>query len=61
MALAQFEMKLVLAKVLLRWQLAFADKSSVKPIRRGFTLAPSSGKWLVATGQRQKANIPVPL
>jgi cytochrome P450 len=61
MALAQFEMKLVLAKVLLRWQLAFADKRSVKPIRRGFTLAPSSGKWLVATGQRQKANIPVSL
>jgi len=63
MAFAQFEMKLVLATVLLRYNLAIAqsaryaiaDNRTVRPVRRGVTLAPSSGKWLVATSQRQKA------
>ena len=59
MAFALFEMKLVLATVLSRFELAIADNHAVRPIRRGLTLAPSSGKWLVATSQRQKANIPV--
>ncbi len=59
LAFALFEMKLVLATVLSRWQLTLANNHPVRPVRRGVTLAPSGGKWLVATGQRQKANTPV--
>lgn len=67
MAFAQFEMKLVIATVLSRFEMAIAqrsrypnaDKRSVRPVRRGVTLAPSVGNWLVATGQRQNVNIPV--
>ncbi len=59
MAFAMLEMKLVLATVLSRYNLAIADNGAVRPVRRGLTLAPSVGKWLVATSQRQKANIPV--
>jgi unspecific monooxygenase len=59
MAFAMFEMKLVLATVLSRFELAIAPNQTVKPIRRGVTLAPSDGKWLIATGERQKAKIPV--
>ena len=59
MAFALFEMKLVLATVLSRYNLAIAGNRQVRPVRRGVTLAASSGKWLVATSQRQKANNPV--
>lgn len=59
MAFAMFEMKLVLATVLSNLELALVDHIPVKPIRRGVTLAPSGGKWLVATGQRQRVKIPV--
>lgn len=59
MAFALFEIKLVLATVLSDYKLALTTKRPVRPVRRGVTSAPSEGKWLVATGQRQKANIPV--
>ncbi|OCQ89068.1 cytochrome P450 [Nostoc sp. MBR 210] len=59
MAFALFEMKLVLATVLSHVDLALVNNSSVKPIRRGITLAPSNGKWLMATGLRQKASTPI--
>ncbi|MBD2459367.1 cytochrome P450 [Nostoc sp. FACHB-87] len=59
MAFALFEMKLVLATVLSHVDLALVDDSSVKPIRRGVTLAPSNGKWMIATGLRQKAETPI--
>jgi len=52
MAFALYEMKLVLATIMSRYSLAIAGSRSVKPVRRGITLAPSGGKWLVAT-QRQ--------
>lgn len=54
MALAQFEMKLVLATVLKRWQLALADGHPVRPVRRGFTLGPAGGVRMVVTGQRSQ-------
>ncbi|MEH2072208.1 MAG: cytochrome P450 [Nostoc sp.] len=54
MAFAMFEMKLVLATVLSQMDLALVDNYLVKPTRRGITLGPSGGKWLIATGQRQK-------
>ena len=49
MAFALYEMKLVLATVMSRYNLAIAGNQTVKPVRRGVTLAPSGGKWLVAT------------
>ncbi|HBL58063.1 MAG TPA: cytochrome P450, partial [Cyanobacteria bacterium UBA8803] len=46
-ALAQLEMKLVLATILSRYQLALADPKPVKPKRRGFTIAPEGGVRVV--------------
>jgi len=54
-ALAQLEMKLVLATVLSKYQLALAEDKPVKLQRRGFTLAPAGGVRMVMTGKRQKA------
>ncbi|NES98973.1 MAG: cytochrome P450 [Sphaerospermopsis sp. SIO1G1] len=54
MAFAMFEMKLVLATVMSQMDLKLLDHISVKPVRRGITLAPSPGKWLVPTGIRNK-------
>ncbi|MEO1433139.1 MAG: cytochrome P450 [Cyanobacteria bacterium J06633_8] len=52
MAFALFEMKLVLTTVLQKLELAIVNNQEVKPTRRGGTLAPSGGKWLVATAKR---------
>ena len=49
MAFALYEMKLVLATVMSRYSLELSGSQAVKPVRRGMTLAPSGGKWLVAT------------
>jgi cytochrome P450 len=51
MAFAMFEMKVVLATVLSRYDLALADNRPVRPLRRGLTSA-SSDVRLVVTGQR---------
>jgi unspecific monooxygenase len=59
MAFAMFEMKIVLATVLSNLELSLANHHPVKPIRRGITLAPSGGKWLVATGKRERVKIAV--
>ncbi len=58
-AFAQLELKLVLATILSRFELALAHQRPVRPIRRGVTLAPSGGKWLVATASRQTASVPI--
>ena len=42
-ALAQFEMKIVLATIISRYNLELCDRKAVKPQRRGVTLAPTSG------------------
>jgi cytochrome P450 len=60
-ALAQFEMKLVLATIVSRWQMALADRRSFKPVRRGPTIAPPSGMRMVVTGQRQSQKVPAAL
>ena len=52
MALAQFEMKLVLATVLSGWQLALADNKPVQAKRRGILLAPAGGVKMVLKGRR---------
>lgn len=54
-ALAWFEMKLVLATILSRYELALAESKPVQPARRGVTLAPSGGVNMVVTGQRTPA------
>jgi cytochrome P450 len=46
-ALAQFEMKLVLATMLSRYRLAIADQSPEYPQRRGVTFAPARGVQMV--------------
>jgi cytochrome P450 family 110 len=51
-ALALFQMKLVLATVLSRYQLALVDRHPERPQRRGFTLAPTSGVKMVITRRR---------
>jgi cytochrome P450 len=51
-ALAPFEMKLVLATILSRYQLALVDNRPEKPQRRSITLAPAGGVKMVITGDR---------
>jgi unspecific monooxygenase len=51
-ALALFEMKLSLATILLRYQLALADQRPEVPRRRGVTLAPARGVKIQIVGQR---------
>nr|WP_290223629.1 cytochrome P450 [Trichocoleus desertorum] len=51
-ALAQLEMKLVLATVLSQYQLTLAEDEPVKLQRRGFTLAPKGGVRMVTAGKR---------
>ena len=51
-ALAQLEMKLVLATILSQYQLALAEDKPVQLQRRGFTLAPAGGVPMVMTGKR---------
>ena len=52
MAFALFEMKLVLTTVLRNLDLNIVNNHEVKPTRRGGTLAPSGGKWLMVTRKR---------
>jgi cytochrome P450 len=51
-ALAVFEMKLVLATILSRYQLALADSQPEVARRRGVTLAPARGVKMVIKGNR---------
>jgi cytochrome P450 family 110 len=53
-ALAQLEMKLVLATILSRYQLALADNKPVRPQRRGLTIAPSSDIPIVMRQKRDR-------
>lgn len=51
-AFAQFEMKVVLAKILSRFEMALADNREVRPVRRGLVSAPKGGVRMVVTGVR---------
>jgi cytochrome P450 len=51
MAFALFEMKLALATIVSRYQLALTDKHLPKPVRRGVTLSPSSSFKMVLNGE----------
>ncbi|MEM8780885.1 MAG: cytochrome P450 [Cyanobacteria bacterium P01_G01_bin.49] len=50
-ALAQLEIKLVLATILSNYQLSLVKEQNIKPQRRGFTLAPSNGVKMVMEQQ----------
>ena len=52
MALAQFEMKLVLAALLQSWTLELTETTPVVPQRRGVTLGPKGGVLAKLTGTR---------
>lgn len=52
LALALYEMKIVLATILSKVQLKLANNRPVKPARRGLTMAPAGGVHLVMTGLR---------
>ncbi|NEO99228.1 MAG: cytochrome P450 [Symploca sp. SIO2E9] len=51
-ALAILEIKLVLATILSRYQLALVDDKPVQPARRGVTLAPANGIPMLLKGKR---------
>ncbi|MGE5659051.1 MAG: cytochrome P450 [Actinomycetota bacterium] len=61
LALAQFEMKLVLATMLRDYELTLAEKKPVQPQRRGLTLAPAGGVRMVMTGRRLRQERPEPV
>ena len=54
MALAQLEMKLVLAHILRDFDLALAEKKPVPAKRRGVTLGPAGGVPMVMMGRRRR-------
>ncbi len=53
-ALAQMELKLVLATVLSNYQLVLEEKKPVRPQRRGVTLAPETGIRMKLAGIRKQ-------
>ena len=55
-ALAKFELKLVLATVVSRYQLTLAGERAEKPQRRGVTLAPADGVKMQFQGVKALAN-----
>lgn len=56
-ALAVFEMKLVLATILSRYQLQLVDSQPEIPRRRGVTLAPANGVKMMVTGKRVRQEL----
>jgi unspecific monooxygenase len=60
-ALAMFEMKLVLAKILSNYQLELKSKQPEKAQRRGVSIAPAKGVKMIIKGRRvrQKSLIPM--
>ncbi|NEQ19221.1 MAG: cytochrome P450 [Microcoleus sp. SIO2G3] len=59
LAFAQYEMKLVLATILSRFQVSLVNKRPLRPVRRGLTLALPAGIQTVATPVQKPANTPV--
>jgi len=58
-ALAQLEIKLVLATILSEHQLALAEEKPVKPHRRGFVLAPAGGVRMQTIGKRGQITVKI--
>lgn len=60
MAFALLEMKLVLATILVRFDLTLAEKGPILPARRGVTLAPSTGVHMIARRRPSRSPQPAP-
>ncbi|MEG4799215.1 cytochrome P450 [Microcoleus sp. ARI1-B5] len=58
LALAQLEMKLVLATILRDFDLELAEKQPVQAKRRGVTLAPAGGVRMALLGRRMRRQMP---
>jgi cytochrome P450 len=58
-AFALFEMKLVLATVLSRFQLNLAESRPIKPVRRGITMTPSGGVKMMMMSHSERISTPV--
>lgn len=56
-AFALFEMKLVLATILRRYQLDLAELRPVKPVRRGVTIAPQGGIKMIVKAKCPVSNL----
>lgn len=54
MAFSMFEMKLVIATILDRFELELTDRKPVQPIRRGITIVPSGGVPVRVKSKRAK-------
>ncbi len=52
-ALAELEMKLVLAAIISQYELSLAQKKSIKPQRRGLTMAPAGGVPVICQQKRR--------
>lgn len=61
LALAQLEMKLVLATILRDFDLVLAEKKPVQAKRRGVTLAPAGGVRMALLGRRMSQQKPEPV
>jgi cytochrome P450 family 110 len=59
LAFAQYEMKLVLATVLMRFQLSPTNKRSQRPVRRGMTMAAPVGMRMVVKPSSYKRELTV--
>ncbi|WGV26403.1 cytochrome P450 [Halotia branconii] len=59
MALALFEMKLVLVTILSRWQMELADHKPVQPVRKGLLFSPKGGVKMVVKGKRHPQSQPI--
>jgi len=59
MAFALYEMKLVLADILSRFELVLESDRPIQPVRRGVTLAPPATLKLAVSRSRQATKFPV--
>jgi cytochrome P450 len=59
LAFAQYEMKLVLATIVSRFQVSRVDKRPVTPVRRGLTVAAPSGMRMIANPIKKPVSSPV--
>jgi cytochrome P450 len=57
-ALALFELKLVIAKIAMEYDLQLADSEPEKPRRRGVTLSPAKGVRLILKGHKRSNRFP---
>ena len=54
-----YEMKLVLAAILSRYEVSRTDKRPVTPVRRGLTLAAPGGMKMIAKPVKKVVKTPV--